>query len=470
MTVPNSNITILKNGIGVAGSTAKAILVLAPGSSTTSSGVIKQIASTQTALDLYGYTPIAEMASYIAKYAGSCYALDLPAVQTELSDQALTITGTGSEPITIDGYATMDYKISINILDGYKYNFSLDDGLTTSKTRRIVSAGSSFVLPGTGLTITFDTKENYVAGDIHSIDVTGPKLAASDLTAAFTTIKNYATPFYAVVVYDGLKTASNSATLFTALDAELDSCEANKYYLSGIIGFGELSTVSDTQDALEDVVSNRIQVVPATCVPYSALSREGYTGLTQSLIYPYVSRLARCLISEDPGQVDRGALDGVVTIFNDEALNGTFDDWQGVTARKFRGKTGWYITNSWMKGDPGEDVQYIQHRRVMDVACAVTYATSVNFIKRPTRTNKDGTIFEVDAVTYEGQIESAITSALKNATNSAGTKGHISNFKYAIDRTTNLLQTKTIYATLSIQPLGYPDWIETTISFVATLA
>jgi len=469
MTVPNSNITILKNGMGVSGSTAKAIIVLAPGSSTTTSGVIKQIASTQTAIDLYGYTPISEMASYIAKYAGSCYALDLPAVQTELSDQDMTITGTGAEPISIDGYGTMDFKISINILDGYKYNFSLDDGLTTSKTRRIVSSGS-FVLPGTGLTITFGTKESYVTGDIYSIDVTGPKIAASDLAAAFTTIKDYATQFYAVVVYDGLKTAADSATLFTALDAELDSCEANKYYLSGVMGFGELSSVSDTQDALADLVSNRIQVVPATCVPYSAMSREGYTGLTQSLIYPYISRLARCLISEDPGQVDRGALDGVVTIFNDEALNGTFDDYQGVTARRFRGKTGWYVTNSWMKGDPGEDVQYVQHRRVMDVACAITYATSVNFIKRPTRSNKDGTIFEVDAVTYEAQIESAITSALKNAPNSAGTKGHISNFKYVIDRTTNLLQTKTIYGTLSIQPLGYPDFIETTISFVATLA
>lgn len=469
MTLPNANITILKNGIGTAQSNATAICVLGPAIAATSTGVIQQVANSNTAINLYGYTPLAEMSAYVAKYAGSVYALDLPATLTETDAAAMTITGTGTEPITIDGYATNDYDISITIQDGYKFVFSLDNGLTTSKARRIVT-GSTYTLPGTGLTITFGTKENYVTADVYSYACVGPKLSTGDLEAAFTVIKNYGTQFFAVVVWDGQRTAADSSTLFTALDAELDSCEAIKYYLAGVMGFGELSLTATTQAALDLLQSNRIQVCPATCTPYSPLAREGYTGLSASLLFPYVSRLARCLVSEDPGQVDRGALDGIISIDNDEALQATFDEYQGITARKFRGKTGWYVTNSWMKGDPGEDVQYIQHRRVMDVACSVVYSKSVDFIKRPTKVNADGTIFEVDALTYESQIEAVLDSALKNQTNSAGTKGHISDYRYTIDRTTNLLVTKTVYATLQIQPLGYPDFIETTISFAATLA
>jgi hypothetical protein len=469
MVVPTQNITILKNGIGVTKSAASNILVLAPADTLISSGEIQQIASTQTALNLYGYTPVAELSSYISKYAGQCYALDLPATRTHVSTATMTKTGTGVSAITIDGYATMDYDIEIYIGDGYTFTFSLDGGLTTSKSRRITTGGT-YVLPGTGLTITFGTSTGYVSGDVYTKACTGPKMSSSDLAAAFVTIKAYAQEFFAVIVYDGLNTAAASKLIATALGAELESCRSIDYFLSGAQGYGELSTTADTRTSMETVVDNRNQLCPAVCVPYSALAREGYSGLTQSLVYPYSSRLARCLISEDPGQVDRGAIDGVISVANDESVNATFDAWQGITARKFRGKTGNFITNSWMKGDAGEDVQYIQHRRVMDVACSTVYTTCSNWIKRPTRTNKDGTIFETDAQIYEGLVNSAIENQLLNVKNSAGTKGHISGYKYVIDRTVNLLQTSKIVATLSIQPLGYPNFIDTTISFVATLA
>jgi hypothetical protein len=469
MTVPSQTITILKNGVGVTVPTAAAMLVLAPADSETSSGAIQQISGVQTAINLYGYTPIAELSAYISKYAGQCFALDLPATRTYVSSATMTKTGTGTSDITIDGYATNSYEIVITIADGYTYLFSLDGGITNSKIRRITTGGT-YVLPGTGMTITFGTSTGYVSGDIYTYDCTGPKLSAGDLGAAFTTVKNYGIEFYAFVVYDGKSTYTNSALLAAALGAELTSLESINYYACGIIGYGELSTTADTRTSLDTLQNNRISVVPATCTVYSALAREGYSGLNESMIYPYASRVARCLLSEDPGQVDRGALDGIIAIDNDESINATFDAWQGVTARKFRGKTGSYVTNSYMKGDPGEDVQYIQHRRVMDAACALVFDTCTNWIKRPTRTNSDGTIFETDAQSYEGMVSSAIENGLVNVKNSAGTNGHISGYKYVIDRTVNLLQTKRIVAVLSIQPLGYPDFIDTTISFVATLA
>jgi hypothetical protein len=469
MTVPTQNITILRNGVGVTKPTGNAILVLGPGNSETSSGEIAQISGIQAAINLYGYTPVAEMAGFISKYAGQCFALDLPATKTQVSAATMTKVGTGASAITIDGYATNSYKIIITITDGYTYNFSLDNGITTSKTRRITTGGT-YVLPGSGLTITFGTSTGYVAGDTYTYTAVGPKLAVSDLSAAFTVIKNYATEFYAVVVYDGKKTAAASTLLSNSLESELASLEAINYYCAGIIGFGESDALATTRTALESIDANRISVVPATGTQFSALSREGYSGLNESLIFAYAARVAKCLLSEDPGQVDRGALDGILYVDNDESINATFDAWQGVTVRKFRGKSGWYVTNSFMKGDAGEDIQYIQHRRVMDTACALVFSTCTNWIKRPTRTNRDGTIFETDAQTYEMMVNSAIENELVKVKNSAGTAGHISGYKYTIDRTVNLLQTKKITAVLSIQPLGYPDFIDTTISFVATLA
>jgi hypothetical protein len=470
MTVPTQKITILKNGVGVTQPTASAILVLAPGDSETSSGVISQISGIQAAINLYGYTPVSELAGYISKYAGQCFALDLPASFTEATDDTMTKVGTGASGITIDGYATNSYDVVITVgTDGVSYVFSLDGGITTSKVRRITTGGS-FLLPGTGLTITFGTSTGYIAGDTYSYQAIGPKLSPSDLADAFAVIKEFNIEFYAVVVYDGKRTFGDSLSLTTALGAELAALEAINYYMLGITGYGELSTTADTRTSLEAWQNNRISVVPATGTIFSALSREGYSGLNESLIYTYASRVARCLLSEDPGQVDRGALDGIIAIDNDESINATFDAWQGVTARKFRGKTGYYVTNSFMKGDLGEDVQYIQHRRVIDAACALVFVTCTNWIKRPTRTNKDGTIFETDAQTYEGMVNSAVENALIKVKNSAGTSGHISGYKYQIDRTVNLLQTKRIVAVLSVQPLGYPDFIDTTISFVATLA
>lgn len=469
MAIPGQTITILKNGVGVTQPSASNMLVLAPALSETSSGVINQISGVQAAINLYGYSPLAELAAYISKYAGQCYALDLPATLTEVSTATMTKVGTSASAITIDGYATNSYDIVITIADNYTYMFSLDGGVTTSKVRRITTGGT-YLLPGTGLTITFGTSTGYVSGDTFSYQCVGPKMSAGDLGEAFEIVKEFGIEFYGFVVYDGKATAANSALLTAALAAELASLESINYYALGIQGYGEASPLADTRTSLDTIQNNRISVVPATCTVYSALAREGYSGLNESMIYPYAARVAKCLLSEDPGQVDRGALDGMLQVDNDESINATFDGWQGVTARKFRGKTGTYVTNSYMKGDAGEDVQYIQHRRVLDAACGLVFSTCTNWIKRPTRTNSNGTIFETDAQAYEAMVCSAIENALVKVKNSAGTSGHISGYKYTIDRTVNLLQTKKIVAVLSVQPLGYPDFIDTTISFVATLA
>lgn len=464
--------TIIENRYGTNASlpSVRNVIVIGPSATSATIGDIQLINSVDDAKSLYGASYLAELTGFIAQWGGRTYAINAASTSTTLSETSLTKVGTGTGTITASGTATCDYTIKVKIADGGKFQFSLDGGLTYSAARPIVNAGT-YVLPLTGITITFDTKANFVSGDIYSLTVVGPKVASSDLTAAFTAIKNSEIQFEGAVFYDGYQTTAKLTNTFTATKAAIADLASVQKDIWAVIGLGNntVETSASILTALAALESNSISVDVGVAKVYSALAREGYTYRTDS-VFGYVGRLIKCVLSEDPAQVNRNALDGVVGIKVDEGINPTYQDSKVVTYKKFSGKNGYFVNESNVKGDVGEDIQFIQHRRVMNEAKRVVYAASANFIKLPVRVNSQGQIFEPDRANMESQVIARLTTALKNPINSAGNKGHVSDFEYVIDGTTNLISDPTIYATLSILPLGYPKWITTTISFVASLA
>ena len=105
----------------------------------------------------------------------------------------------------------------------------------------------------------------------------------------------------------------------------------------------------------------------------------------------------------------------------------------------------------------------------MDVACTTAHEKQVGFIGRTVRTNNDGTIDERDALALEAEVQAVLESRLLNPRNAEGTKGHVSAVAYTIDRTNNVNTTSTIIAEVAIRPLGYIDYITTTLGFAVNV-
>ena len=181
---------------------------------------------------------------------------------------------------------------------------------------------------------------------------------------------------------------------------------------------------------------------------------------------PYLARLAVCETSEDPGQVNKGSLNGIYSIENNARINNNgLDDAKVVTAMTYKGKNGYFITNSWLKSQSGSDFRYIQHGKVMDLACTVTYEAQSNFLKAPLLLKASGFLDDINAINMEEEVTSKLTDTLLSPINSGDFAGHVSNLAYSIDRTNNVASTEQLISTIYLRPLGYANVISTTLGF-----
>lgn len=466
MTIPNQSFNILANGLSFAQENgSKNILVIGP-NATNEIGEIQQITSPISAKSKYGYSSLAEAAGLISSSApGSTYAIGMTYTVTALDDAAMTKSNSGSPSVTISGTPFSDYDVRIKIQSASSFAFSLDNGLSYSQDRSLVTA-TDISINNSGLTVNFPVG-TYVAGDYYTLHVASKKIVTTDLDDIFALIDESPVLFGLVVVYDGVRSVADSTSLFSAVSAAISTSANNKTFLRAIIDFGSAdSTKSTAITALSTLVDDRISCVNDKSLVYSSLAREGYTYPALGLILPYAARAAKSLISEDPGQVNKGPLQNLYAIENDQRLspNG-LDTAKVVTPMSYKGRSGFYITNSWLKSAEGSDYRYLQLGRVMDTACTIISIYQPELLKRPLRTISGGYIDPVNAVEMEKFIEGQLKTALLEPVNSGDFRGHVSNLAYQITRTNNVLSDETIYATCYIRPLGYANTISVTIGF-----
>ncbi len=465
MAIPNQTFNILSNGIGGAVASSSALVIVGPANRTTTSvGDVVAVGTPAKAKELFGYSPLGEAAAFCSSVAGTIYAIEVPAVITALNDAALTKVGAGSGTITVDGYADFDFDFKIKIVSPTEYVFTLDGYNYSQESRKIVTTGD-LTIPNSGLTVSFTGV--FTAGDIYSKQLVGPKIATGNLDDAFLKIQDYPVVMQNVFVYDGLTSASSATLSFGTLKGELVSA-ANKYkWMRAIMDFGSTEPNKATVvTAIGTVECDRISPVCDAAQVFSALQREGFVVPKLGLVVGYAADVATALISEDPGQVNRGSVVGIYKLENDEAANPRgLDAAKIVTGRKLAGVSGIYITHSHLNSTVGSDFRYIQHGRVMDEACRVAYAAQAQFLLSPVRVTNTGSISFQDKAKFEGPVNAALQDALLAPINSAGTKGHVSALSYFIDDSNNILTTETLITTITIRPLGYIGSISTTIGF-----
>jgi hypothetical protein len=126
-----------------------------------------------------------------------------------------------------------------------------------------------------------------------------------------------------------------------------------------------------------------------------------------------------------------------------------------------------------LKSGVGSDFEFWQHRRIMDLACRIVSEQHSLLISSSVITKVDGTgsLAEFSAQAIEKRVQRALDNLIGSATRGVGpvtidgTTGHVTDIRYQVDRTNNVLSTKTLIATVSIVPRGYLKFLEATLSY-----
>ncbi len=184
------------------------------------------------------------------------------------------------------------------------------------------------------------------------------------------------------------------------------------------------------------------------------------TGATQSnhLAWHATARASAIGIGRDLAATADGPLTGVTHVAHDEASHGgTCDSMNLTTARTFPRRSGVYLTNARMLRPDGSDFEFWQHRRIMNAACAAADDYLFTLLSSSVQVNAEtGFISEAAATAIEANCESAINNRVGE---------YISDVTVTVDRTANILSTKTIPVSVAIVPLGYIKAIEVEIGF-----
>lgn len=401
-------------------------------------------------------------------------------------------TTPGGGSIAVSGDATIDALLRVEILTSgalgvARFRYSVDGYSGDTASERTYSetlyvpAGGTFTIPGLGVTLTFSvTPTDFVAGDAYLCAVECAASNASNLSSAFTAIQ--ASPVrwrYAVVVTSkGNGDATAHALLGVALQAHLDTLAATSKYRRAMMAATHEDTAAASLDAWDDVVAIRLlvahgQVRRATVKPYS-----GFAFPVTNAVDVIAARAAALQPSTDLKRVRSGPLSEVVKIFHDEyRAPSSLDDVKVSTLRSFENRAGYFITQGRLKSPDGSDFTHWPRGIVMDIACETVNAALTEEIGRGVRyetrevdgTAYEGTVDERDATVIEQSVASALIAQLSTPQNEEGFEGHVTDLRYTISRTHNVVATGTIIGQVSIKGLGYVDYVTTTLGYVVDI-
>lgn len=377
-----------------------------------------------------------------------------------------------------------DYAIVVNIIASTglvastTFQYSLDGGKTFSATTQ---AAATVPLGTSGVTLEFGSgvTNGYATGATYTGTSKAAHYAAADLTAAFAAIDLSVIPFDFFVFAGEAATAAAAATLFATISAKMASYAATKdKYLRAMMGAGDgtAATVVTADAALVDVRVALLQGKGRSPASFGTVGRSlPHLPTLVFAAYRAAGNSMSTDLAQTAGADSVGPLPGVIEPSQNEFLSpGGLDDIRVGTLRTYQNIPGGvFLTNVWLKGLPGTDFEFWQHGRIMDEACKVVSAQHAQLISSSVICKADGTgsLTEPAALTIEKKVQRALDNIIGSGVRGVGPKaidgttGHVSDIKYQVDRTNNVLSTKTLIATVSIVPRGYLKTLTTTLSF-----
>lgn len=420
--------------------------------------------------------PLVEAAAYAIERYGVTVVLVRTAVTGTAAAYTSVVTtfdaASDSVPTTDAGTAADDeYNVHVEFVTGgtigvagITYKWSLDGGHTQSPTTALGTATKLTLPEGGGIAIDFAAGD-LTAGDVLTFRASPAWWSAAELGVSLDALKDTALKWSFVEIAGPI-----DDTAVSTIEAKLTAMEtAGK--LRWAIGNTRSPTLSETEAQYLTAMSTEFSATTskrlALCSGYakidSSISRRRHrrpvalaVGARVAVVAPHI----------DLAQIDLGALPGVRLRDangnpdeHDEVVSPGLDDLRLLTLRTDEDYPGVFVNNPRLMSPTGSDFKYIQHRRVMDIACATAKAYMKLRLSKDTEVDSDtGFIAESEAKEMEAGCNAALRAALLKP-------GYASAASIVLARDEAILTTETLSADIRVTPHSYPKTINLGIGF-----
>lgn len=193
----------------------------------------------------FGAGQLVEGALHILRNSRKPVALDLVRANPSIAGYAMAVAtarvGTSTGEMTVTGTPSDSYEVVVEVTtdtadvadaDG-EFRYSLDGGDSYGNLTAIPVNGT-YEIPGTGLTLQFETSESYDDGDTFSFDCVGPGFSSVDLGNATTALDADGYRYKTLFVLGTGANAAASASLAATVLAHAEAREAAKHFMWSI--------------------------------------------------------------------------------------------------------------------------------------------------------------------------------------------------------------------------------------------
>lgn len=311
-------------------------------------------------------------------------------------------------------------------------------------------------------------------GDLHTFDCTAPHYTTANVATAFAALDaQIGNLYFDQVFFTGVNaTGADAATMGAAIATVMDDLEQTFYFARALMDGGSPGTAAACKSGLASFADSRVGVCYGYCHVATKVPATGWGSPKLSCMNVLAERAATCSLEENLGRKRTGALRGVSAIIHDEDRERAFIEADKInTLRTYRGESGFYATNGYLKSAMGSDYLYYDWGKTMDRIARVQYTGQNPWLlsKLAAKTDGTGNLTEASAKRVEDAIRSQLKSAIRDPYNAEGEQGYVSGLSYSVVRTNDYLGTRILRTTTAAVPLSPVEGIESTLGFARSI-
>lgn len=355
-------------------------------------------------------------------------------------------------------------------VDGIQLQWSLDAGRSYSPLTNLGTA-AFFVIPGSGGVKLEFAAGTVIAGDIVRCSMVASTWDDTELGAALDALALSALPWEFVQICGALD--SSSATVVSAWLTALHAAGKHKW----AFGHFRYPTAGESEAAYAAAFNAEFSAIGASSLVVAAGAKKVLSAITRRTYRRppshAVSALAASVSEEiDLAQIEGGRLNGVTLRdargnpeagFHDEAAYPGLDDLRALTLRTWDDETGVYVGNPRLLSAAGSDYDFLQKRRLMNLA-----RTYVNWyfrrrLSKPLLVNKKtGFVAERELLSMESAVNKGLERLLT-------AKPKVSSVRVVLSRSDAvLLPPYPLTGSLRMVGLAYPKDINVEAGWALT--
>lgn len=367
-------------------------------------------------------------------------------IEADVNNAAQTVGASGSPLEALDLVVTI---VQDGAVGAAAFTYSLDGGDTVSQA---FATAAVFEIQGTGVTLAFTSLDPYVLGSKYRWAVTAPEATVGNVQSAVRALLDTTLLFEYVHVAQG---SDNGVWATLAALREEAISKGRRIFM-----IAEAEPPANDPDVWVQTLLSQKELFEAVGVLISAAFMEVVDPITgrlvvQNLAHELGARLSRTKVSENPGWVQRGSIQGGIVAapfaaseFGKKPLYNNGHalalDTAGFTAiMQHPNRGGYYFVDGRMAAPRTSDYSSVPNERVMNKAVTLAEAALTDHVQAA-----------VDPVDLDVSLAGLVADAeapLRLMT----ALGEITGGRVVIPPGQDILSSRTLLVQVRIIPLGY---------------